>query len=184
MSHFQTAMAFTREWEGGFVNDPIDPGGATKYGISLRFLRSLEPKLGDIDGDVDVDADDIMSLSPEKAVTIYRSEFWDKMGLDRFKPVISVPVFDTAVNMGRSRAVKILQETLSSFGLMVAADGVIGHQTIYAAEQAKPEAFADRFCMERMATYVRIVKASPALSRFFYGWANRTVALAQKVRTL
>jgi hypothetical protein len=57
--NFERAMSFTGKWEGGFVNDPKDPGGATKYGISLRFLRDLAPELGDVDGDGDVDADDV-----------------------------------------------------------------------------------------------------------------------------
>ncbi|MFA7098192.1 MAG: glycosyl hydrolase 108 family protein [Gammaproteobacteria bacterium] len=186
MQHrFDKAMAFVEQWEGGFVNDPRDPGGATKYGISLRFLRSLAPELGDVDGDGDVDADDVLALTPDKARDLYRKHFWEPLQLSIVPVAASMLLFDTAVNMGRLRAVRICQETLRTFCHQVAVDGIIGPQTQTALRQVcmyHPDGLADRFCLHRLDHYSGIVEANDDLARYMRGWVNRTVALAKTAR--
>lgn len=186
MQHrFDKAMAFVEQWEGGFVNDPRDPGGATKYGISLRFLRSLAPELGDVDGDGDVDADDILALTPERARELYRAHFWDPLGLDHIHVLLALPLFDTAVNMGRRRAVTICQETVRDLGVPVAVDGAMGPITREACLlvlKCRHREVGDRFCLRRCGHYSGIIEANTKLSRYMRGWVNRTVALAEAIR--
>jgi lysozyme family protein len=185
MTKFDRAMDFVAFWEGGFSDDPKDPGGATKYGISLRFLRSLAPELGDVDGDGDIDADDILALTPDKARELYRAHFWTALDLDYIPAVAALLLFDTAINMGCVRAVKILQETLNLFCHKVDVDGKIGAQTKTAVRRVSTyhnDGFGDRFCLRRMAHYSAIVERNGDLSRFMRGWVNRTVALSEEVR--
>ena len=185
MADFARCMTFTEPWEGGFIDDPIDPGGATKYGISLRFLRSLAPELGDVDGDGDVDADDILALTPERARKLYRGHFWDPLGLDHTHVLLALPLFDAAVNMGRRRAVTIFQETIRDLGHPVAVDGVLGPRTregALAVLATRHREIGDRFCLRRCEHYSDIVEANTKLSRFMRGWVNRTTALAEAVR--
>ena len=82
MGCFEKAHAFVARMEGGFVDDPADPGGTTNYGVSLRFLKSQGLEAGDIDGDGDIDADDIRALTPERAAGVLRRAFWDVFPLD------------------------------------------------------------------------------------------------------
>ncbi len=87
ISNFKLALQFTLSKEGGYVNDPNDPGGETKWGISKRFHPNL----------------DIRNLTPEQAAGIYQTEYWDKVGCDQIPFPECVAVFDTAVNCGVSR---------------------------------------------------------------------------------
>jgi len=93
--------------EGPFSNDKSDPGGATNYGISLRFLKSAGI---DIDGDGDTDLDDILALDEPKSREIYRQYFWNKYHYSRINNEdIAKKIFDMTVNMGASRSHKIAQ---------------------------------------------------------------------------
>jgi len=95
---FSTAVNFALRWETDkFTDKPSDPGGATKYGITLRTLHDLGL---DIDKDGDVDVDDIKILSREDAVKIYLSEYWIKTGCDDLPYPLDWCVFDTAVLQG------------------------------------------------------------------------------------
>lgn len=94
INDFRKALQFTLKWEvgnrpnGGYTNDPNDPGGETKYGIAKRYHPSL----------------DIASLTPEQAANIYAHEYWDSCGCDQIPFPFCVAVFDTAVNCGVARA--------------------------------------------------------------------------------
>ncbi|MBI5236243.1 MAG: hypothetical protein HY886_08345 [Deltaproteobacteria bacterium] len=85
---FDRAIAFVLKWEGGYVNDPRDPGGETKYGISKRAYPMLN----------------IKDLELEDAKTIYKKDYWLKAGCGKLEWPLSLVHFDTAVNMGHSRA--------------------------------------------------------------------------------
>ena len=178
-------MAFVERWEGGFVADPRDPGGATKYGISLRFLRSLVPELGDVDGDGDIDADDILAITPERARALYKAHFWDPLDLDGLGAQLALPLFDTAVNMGHRRAVTVCQETARDLGVPLAVDGAWGPRTREACLlvlKCRHREAGDRFCLRRCGHYSAIVERNPRLGRYMRGWVNRTTALAEAVR--
>lgn len=75
---FEAAHAHVAKWEGGFFDHPNDPGGVTMYGVSLMFLKSLGLVEGDIDGDGDIDRDDVLKITRDTAKAIFRRHFWDK----------------------------------------------------------------------------------------------------------
>ena len=118
--------------EGGYVNDPDDPGGPTNHGVSLATLRRLKR---DIDGDGRVDARDVKALGRDGAKAIFLSEYYRRPGLDLLPEPLRPQLFDMYVNSGDA-AVKILQRLLNDMGQKLAVDGVIGPRTQAAAELA------------------------------------------------
>jgi len=94
IENFRKSLAFVLKHEGGYVNDPKDPGGETKWGISKRNHPGL----------------DIKGLTPEQAANIYAVEYWDNSGCDALPFPLCTCVFDTAVNCGVSRATSWLKQ--------------------------------------------------------------------------
>ena len=119
--------------EGGYVNDPDDPGGATNFGVTIGTMRRLGL---DLDGDGDVDVADVKLMSAERAAQIFLDHYYRAPKIDRLPESVQPPVFDMYVNSG-SAAVKILQRVLQDpYGEAIAVDGVIGPMTIGAAHRA------------------------------------------------
>lgn len=87
INDFRKALQFVLKWEGGYVFDPDDPGGETKWGISKRAHPDL----------------DISLLTPEACAGIYAEEYWDALGCDSIPFPYNVVVFDSAVNLGVNR---------------------------------------------------------------------------------
>jgi lysozyme family protein len=133
MSSFEIAVPTILEHEGGYVDNIHDPGGATNFGISLRYLQKVGDLDGDgfLDGDIDrdgdVDADDIKAMSPEDSVQFYKTGFWypGKYGAINDQDV-ATKAFDLGVNMGINQGAKILQRALRSVGSHIKDDGKIG----------------------------------------------------------
>jgi hypothetical protein len=86
--NFDRALAFVLKWEGGYVNDPDDPGGETRFGISKRAYPTLN----------------IKDLTLDQAKEIYRRDYWQKSGAQNMAWPLCLVVFDTAVNCGVNRA--------------------------------------------------------------------------------
>lgn len=87
MTNFDKSIAFVLKWEGGYVNDPKDPGGETRFGISKRSYPMV----------------DIVRLTVDKAKEIYRQDYWDAMDCDEYEWPLCLVIFDTAVNLGVGR---------------------------------------------------------------------------------
>ena len=94
-NNFQVAIKFTLRWEGKYVNNPNDPGGATNFGISLPYLQRVGI---DKNNDGKTDAEDIKLLTIEDAITLYKRDYWDAFGCDNYKVPLCVAVFDSYVN--------------------------------------------------------------------------------------
>lgn len=151
--------------EGGYVNDPDDPGGATKYGVTIGTMRRLGL---DLDKDGDVDANDVKKLTVDQAVDIFLKHYFYGPKLDRLPEEVQASVFDMYVNAG-SNAVKILQRMVTTMGYPATADGVIGPLTLAAVEkayQASKGFFADAYGVERRNYYFRLADKRPTLRKY------------------
>lgn len=149
---FDRAVEFVLAQEGGYVNDPNDPGGETKYGISKR----AHPQL------------DISNITIADAKAIYYNDYWLKSGefIRDISPGLAVILFDTAVNMGTGTAVKFLQRTLR-----VTEDGVIGPKTREALKKSNIEDTIQWYVVNRILRYAEL----PTWSRYRRGWLKRTI---------
>ena len=151
--------------EGGFVNDPDDPGGATNFGVTIHTMRRLGL---DLDRDGDVDVGDVRALSRGQAVTIFIDHYYRRPGIAGLPEVQRASVFDMYVNAG-ANAVKILQRLLREMGEAVDVDGVIGPQTQAAAAraaQAAPGHIGDAYGIARRNYYLALADARPASRKF------------------
>lgn len=151
--------------EGGFVNDPDDPGGATKHGVTIGTLRQLGI---DVNKDGHINVADVRALTKAQAVDIYLKHYFEKPGIAKLPQCLQASVFDMYVNSG-SNAVKILQRLLTIMGFTCSVDGVIGPQTIRAAEMAAaraPEHLADAYGIERRNYYYKLADARPASRKY------------------
>jgi|SRR6056297_1420168 lysozyme family protein len=151
--------------EGGFVDHPDDPGGATNFGVTIHTLRRLGI---DLDGDGRSEVADLRQLSRAQAVDIFIDHYFTRPGIARLPEVLHASVFDMQVNAG-GNAVRILQRLLREMGQEIAVDGVIGPQTIAAAQAAvneAPDHIADAYGIARRNYYFRIAEARPALRKF------------------
>lgn len=171
MTPFDKAFAATLKHEGGFVNDPADPGGATKYGVSLRWLRAEGI---DVDGDGDTDIDDITAIDAEDAKEIYHKHWWLRFRYDElYVPEIAAKVFDLSVNMGPSEAHKVVQRASNNCGYNLSVDGVLGSKSIATVNCVYSIRMMVAIRIEAAKFYERLVENKPELSKFLNGWLNR-----------
>ena len=167
MADFDQALKVVLVHEGGFVDDPDDPGGITDRGISLRFLKDHDI---DIDHDGDVDADDVRGLKDEDVARLYRQFFWNLVHGDDFaNQEMATKMFDMAVNMGPLRAIHIAQESAG-----IAADGLFGPQTFKTLNVDDATALLTSICSSQAAFYRGIAAARPKSQKFLPGWLVRS----------
>ena len=147
--------------EGGFVNDPDDPGGATNYGITIKTYRRYVNR--------QATPHDIKNMSKDIARKIYRQQYCYAPEIDELPEIIQPQILDMSVNAGPSRAIKLFQECIGT-----TADGNIGPKTIKKAKQSlnngwHPNAYVDR----RIRYYQNIARRRPSLGKFLKGWTRR-----------
>lgn len=151
--------------EGGYVNDPDDPGGATNHGVTIHTMRRLGL---DLDGDGAVDASDVRRLTPAKAVKIFKTHYYAKPGIDRLPERLQASVFDMYVNAG-TNAISILQRLLADFGEPVSVDGALGPKTAAATALAwrkAPGHLADAYGIARRNYYYALADRRPASRKY------------------
>ncbi|NRB02235.1 MAG: peptidoglycan-binding protein [Rhodobacteraceae bacterium] len=151
--------------EGGFVNDPDDPGGATNFGVTIHTMRRLGV---DMDHDGDVDVEDVRQLTKAKAVRIFVRHYFEKPGIGALPEPLQPSVFDMYVNAG-GNAIRILQRLLGQMGHSVTVDGVLGPESAAAAQQAfadAPEHMPDAYAVARRNYYFRLADRRPASRKY------------------
>jgi lysozyme family protein len=144
--------------EDGFVEDPADPGGATNFGISLRYARSIGL---DFNGDCDTHRDDTLLVTADKASGLQRDDFWSGPGISRLPGEIQPVMVDWAVNSDPPRPIMAMQRVINRvrIGFTLDDDGVIGPKTRRASEHAQ----ADSISGEDRDRQFRIVLSHGAL---------------------
>lgn len=152
MTHFVWDNCFdiVIGFEGGYVNNPNDPGGETKYGISKKAYPYL----------------DIKNLTIEQAKEIYKKDYWDRCKCDFIPDALSLAVFDFAVNSGQNRAVRYLQRAAR-----ITIDGVAGNQTIGACNRIPTKYILEEYIKARLL-YLRGLKT---FKYFGNGWTARVM---------
>lgn len=173
--NFDIVAEFLLKNEGGYSNHVQDKGGATNYGISLPYLRTLGA-LGDLNHDGLINEIDIRLIDKTKAKSFYKKGFWDKYGYERIlNPSIAEKVFDFAVNMGPKNAHRLLQKALnlSRFSNTLEEDGFLGPQTIEAVNRSNAKTLLLRLSGVAACYYIQIVEEQPSQKVFINGWLKR-----------
>ena len=160
------ALAFVLKWEGGYVNHPNDPGGATNKGVTQRTFDAWNLRQGKLRRSV-------LSITDDEVHAIYEADYWLAAHCDQLPAPLDLVTFDTAVNMGVGRAVRFLQHAVGE-----REDGEFGPLTREAVLSVDdPRGAALRFCDRRDAYYKTLAETNPRLGVFLRGWLNRLSAL-------
>lgn len=166
-SNFEGALSRVLAHEGGFVNHPLDPGGATNLGITRATLAQARGR--------PVSVADVAALTRAEAAAIYRRAYWDTVRGDDLPDGIDLAVFDLAVNSGPSRAARLLQRVLG-----VAEDGRIGPRTLAAARAIDARTAVRALARERLG-FLQSLATWPAFGR---GWGRRVEAVERQALEL
>lgn len=168
----------TLDVEGGYVNDPLDSGGETNYGITLNVARDFGYRGRMID------------LTLDQAIEIYSKRYWSPLRLDKvicLSDIISEKLFDIGVNMGIKRATKFLQRTLNYFNYGyyddLVVDGLIGDKTIRALEilinyrghDGIKQIYKALNCLQG-SFYIALTETRPKDRKFSFGWFKNRIS--------
>lgn len=164
---FTNALPFILRWEGGFVDDPADPGGRTNKGVTQMTYDSWRGRQG-------LARRDVKLIDDGDVAAIYQNDYWLPPRCDVLGSPLDLAVFDTAVNMGVRRSVRILQTALAC-----GVDGNFGPTTVAAAAGCDVGETVAEYCRIREGIYRGLAAKRPALAKFLKGWLNRLNALRQ-----
>ena len=157
IDRFTQCLPLVLVHEGGYVNHPKDPGGATNKGITQKTYDAWQRRAGKPPRSV-------KHIDGEEVAAIYRAQYWDKVCAGDMPAGLDYAVFDFAVNSGPSRSAKFLQEIVG-----VSADGIIGAQTLAAVDDYEPASVISQLCDNRLAWLKRLT----TFKTFGNGWTRR-----------
>ena len=164
--NFERSLAVVLAHEGGYVDHPSDPGGATNMGITRRTLaewRGVAPY-------TDLPKAEVRALTRAEAEAIYRARYWDACRCADMPAGLDLALFDFAVNSGPFRAVTTLQALVG-----VARDGIVGPVTLGAVAERAPAALIEALCRERLGFLERLA----TFATFGRGWTKRVGAVRE-----
>lgn len=170
MADFNVAVDKLIIIEGGFVNNPNDSGGATKYGISLRFFKeTINPN---------ATIDTIKNLTISEAQAIYLNFFWNKYRIGEIKDqTVAEKIFNMFVNLAPKAAAQIVQAAINSVANnIIKVDGIMGSQTIAVLNQVVPQELLAYISLKLIKHYCDIVDAKESQITFLLGWVKRALA--------
>lgn len=157
---FLKAIEVVLKHEGGYVNDPKDPGGETKFGISKRSYPSL----------------DIKNLARDQAINIYHRDWWVKYKYDQIDNLaMATKTFDLSVNMGPSNAHRILQRAVCFVAgrQRLVVDGILGPLSFAAINETDPQPLQKTMCYMAAEYYYSLAKKRKESREYLFGWLNR-----------
>jgi lysozyme family protein len=166
---FDESLPFVLRWEGGYVNHPADPGGATNKGVTQRVYDEWRRRQGEVPRDV-------RQITDAEVDTIYEADYWVPPRCDLLASQLDLVQFDTAVNMGVGRAVRFLQQAVGC-----GVDGDFGPATQKAATACDLGSTIVAYCDIREAFYRNLAERKPQMQVFLKGWLNRLNALRREV---
>lgn len=165
MAKAELLKPFILRWEGGFVDDPLDRGGATNKGITIGTFRNFYGK--------DATVEQLKHITDEQWLHIFKSGYWDKWKADDIEnQSIADIVVDWAWASGTATSIKQVQKILG-----VAVDGIVGNDTLTAINTADQSSLFDKIHNRRIEFVENIVKRDPSQARFLKGWKNRINSL-------
>lgn len=168
-SDFELSLPFVLSWEGGFIDHPADPGGRTNKGVTQKVYDHWRARQG-------LASRDVKSIETAEVHAIYEGDYWLPPRCDLLPRKLDLVQFDTAVNMGTGRSVRLLQHAAGC-----AVDGDFGPATERAVEAAEIGALLTGYCDAREAFYRRLAQSKPSLAIFLKGWLNRLNALRREI---
>lgn len=165
MAKAEKLIPFILKWEGGYVNDPIDKGGATNKGITIGTYRHFYGK--------DKTIDDLKAMSEAQWEKIFMAGYWRPFKATNIKSQgIANIVVDWAWASGTTSAIRNVQKVLG-----VTIDGIVGDETLTAINRADSKELFERIKTARIDFVEAIVKRTPSQKRFIKGWINRINAI-------
>lgn len=157
-NYFEEIINLVFQEEGDYENNPDDPGGETKYGISKRNYPNLN----------------IKDLTKEQATEIYHRDYWNKFRFDDIENLkIATKLFTLTINIGHFWAIHLLQRALRAAGNNIKEDGFIGEKTLFATNQTIPSILLATLKSEEAGYYRTIAALHPLQKEFLNGWLNR-----------
>ena len=166
MANVNQLAPFILKWEGGFVNDPADLGGATNMGVTIGAWKSCGY---DKDGDGDIDVDDLRLLTREDVVNrVLKPHYWDRWKADDIKSQSVANILVDWVWASGVHGIKIPQRLLG-----VTVDGIVGPKTLAAVNARNPRELFDMIKIARFDFIEDICRKRPANNKFKRGWMNR-----------
>jgi len=177
MADFERFLPKLLKFEGGFVSNPADPGGATNKGVTLQTFRDCSLQLLGLAPSLD----NLRALTDVQAGVIYKLRHWDTLRGDEIRhQALAEILVDFHVNAGRN-AIVTLQAVLNEItSAALAEDGAFGDATFAALCAADAPTLYVRLRSARIAYYTRLAAARPTLQTFLKGWLNRVNAFAEK----
>lgn len=170
MANIDKLAPFILRWEGGFVNDPVDKGGATNMGVTIGTWRSVGY---DKDGDGDIDVDDLHLLDKEDVIErVLRPYYWNRWRADEILNQSVSNILVDWVWASGTHGIKRPQRILG-----VTPDGIVGPKTIAAVNSMDPMELHFRIKNDRIKFIDEICQRDPSQERFRKGWMNRINAL-------
>ena len=166
-SNFDPSLELVLKEEGGYVNNPKDPGGMTNLGVTKRAWEAWMQR--------SVTEAEMRGLTPEAVGAFYKAQYWDKICGDQLPKGLDYAAFDLAVNSGASRAIRYMQQLAG-----VPQDGILGPKSLEAIREADVRHMADAICELRIDFLRRLAD----FSTFGKGWSSRVSRVRLRAMTM